>query len=609
MVLVFLVLLIYGCQKNITSDVDKNLIVEPKRVVDGLTVGNAMISAIALVKDNLAVMYTNNNKLRFRSGSRKFLLDEAGGYTANNLWLVSKGKFVYAFWWQKYVYDNKHKKIRGKSLFVRGSNDYGKTFYPKVLVNTDEGVLPDLEIVADDLGHVSVIYNDERLPAYEVYINSSSDGGKTWLDKDIRLDKVFGQEVKSVAANAGTPHLAYVDNKLIAVWQQFDKNNGKPITRLLSKESSDNGVSWGEEKVVYKQSGDVASTLDILNAGKELYLFWFDRKKKGLVLFSRNTDGKWKENTEIAPGTKDAFAISWLKGVSDNNNLYIAFTHEKKPYKSYVSFIKFNRKSFKWFPNVVRLDQHKPSVKYVAKSWNSDIAMLPNGQVLVAWEDYEDIVPGIHINYLDTKNNTWQKTKKRLVKPGIVDARSPKIIVSDNNQIFIVFYYAEMKETGHAPVTELGYLSYRYDKSGLLIKSIDGKVPEVSVSKNIIKKKVKELWEARLANDREAEWKLLDPVYRIKFNKNKWLKSDSGIKFSSFTVDRVTVQGVYAKVEGKVTYKIPEKLMRSKVLDPEDNKNVDPKLPVDSVYSLKYGWFYDDWYFVPELMFMKHIDD
>ncbi len=608
--LLFASLITLGCKEQ--SNESKSKWRKPKTIVEGLTVANASLSSIAVVKNDIAVLYVNNNKLRFRSGVHKVTLDEGGNYSPQNLWLISKGRYVYAFWWQKFVYGRdgakKNQVIKGKSLFVRASSDYGKTFYKKVRINSGNGVLPDLDIVANESGNVSVIYDDERQPDYQVYVNSSSDGGKTWLKTDIRLDKVLGQEAKIAASHAGTPHIAYVGNVLIALWQQYDTNNGKPLTRVVSRESVDGGITWGAEKIVFQDHGDVASTLDIIVTDTQVYALWLDRNKKGLVLFSRKVDGDWIASGEIAPGTKDAFAISWLKGVADDKNLYILFTYEKKPLKDRVVFIKFDRKSFKWYPNVFQLDQHPPSLKYVAKAWNSDIAMLPNGIVLTVWEDYDAIVPGVHLNYLNPKNGKWLKEKIRVTKPGLVDARSPKIYLGKDG-LWLLFYYTELKETGHPPTTQIASLYYKYTKAGIDISSIKRNLPDIKKSKEIITKKVNALWKSRLENNKEKEWLLHDPVFRIKFQKKKWVKSDSGIKYASFTVDRINIQGVYAKVEGKVTYKIPEEMMRAKMLDPEDEKKVDPKVPVDSTYALKFGWFYDDWYFIPEMMFMQHIDD
>ncbi len=590
----------------------------PYSIFNGLNASNATPSSFSVVNHDLAVLYVNNNKLRFRTKDYKSLIDEGAGYSPRNIWLIVKGKYVYALWWVKYVFevkDGKQEIIKGKSLFVRASDDYGKTFSPKVRINSDNGILPDINIVADEQGHISVIYNDERTPRYEVYINSSLDGGKTWLKEDYRLDKVPGQEVKQLASYAGTPHLVRIKDKLIAVWQQFDPNkeskDKKPMTRILARQSDDFGITWNDEEVVFQHEGDVSSTLDVVPADDEIYVFWLNRRKYGLDLFSRKIDSKkWFATEKIAPGTSTNFAISWLRGVADEDNVYITFTYEKNPIKDYVASIKYNRKKQEWYPEVHRLDRHPKKLKYIAKSMDADIAMLPNKKVLTVWEDYDRILPGANVDILDTKTQQWLKNKIRITDTGKMDVRTPKIYFDDKN-LWVVFYLNRLVE-GRPPYTELAAVKYLLNnESDMGIKSYESIPPAVEVSKKMIRSKVETLWNARLEHNKEKEWPIYDPVFRSKFNRIKWIKDKASIKFDSFAISSIVIKEQYARVKGLTTYQLPKEKMINSVLDPEDKK---PKIlkadkPIKSTFNMKFGWFGDDWYFIPEMMFMNHLDD
>jgi len=618
-IFLFLIVILFSC--SIFADtVGSAKTVEPKPIYRGLSVSNATPSSFVVIDNELSVLYVNKDKLRFRTKKNKVLLDKGQHYNPKKTWVVSKGKYVYAFWWLKFVYESndkvtkKKKFLYGKSLYVRASDDYGKTFSPKVRINAGNGVLPYLKIQADEAGHVTVVYSDERAPRYQVYTNSSLDGGKTWLKEDIRLDKVLGQEAKRVASYAGTPHLVHLNNKLIAIWQQFDDNKNNPITRIIARESIDYGLTWGQEEIISEYKGDVSSTLDVVEAKDEVYVFWLDRKKQGIILFSRR-DGtsKWFSSKVVAPGTSTNFAISWLRGVADEDNLYITFTYEKNPLKDYVATIKYDRKKRRWYPEVHRLDRHHDDLKYKVKSINSDIAILPNKTILVVWEDYDSILPGIHMDMLDIKSQKWQNDKIRLTKPGGLDARTPKIY-QGLGKIWIVFYYNIMID-GAPPVTALASLVYDIggtQGSGIVVKSEKIKLPSVDASRKMIESKVKAIWEARLNNNKEREWPYYDPVFRNRFNKKKWLKSKSKLTYTSYNIDTIEVHGIYARVRGKVAYKLPKKIVQQNtILDPEDKE--DQKVTADkinySTFSMKFGWFSNDWYFVPELMFMNHIDD
>jgi len=355
----------------------------------------------------------------------------------------------------------------------------------------------------------------------------------------------------------------------------------------------------------------VSSTLDVIAANDEIYVFWLDRKKQGLVLFSRKiNENNWFATQDIAPGTSTDFAISWLKGVADEKNVYITFTYEKGRIKDYVVSIKYNRKKQEWYPEVHRLDRHPKKLKYVAKSMDSDIVMLPNKKVLVAWEDYDAILPGINIDILDTKTQHWLENKIRITDPGKIDARTPKIYFNEK-RVWIVFYLNRLVE-GRPPYTELASISYPLDDAkGIVVKGFNFTPPDRDTSEKMLRSKVEAFWNARLEQNKEKEWSLYDPVYRSKFNKVKWIKDKNGLKFDSFSITSVSVNGQFARVKGLTTYQLPKEKMINSVLDPEDGKptKISPAKPVKSTFNMKFGWFGDDWYFIPEMMFMQHLDD
>lgn len=587
----------------------------PQPIFEGLGYGHARIKSVAVVANELAVLYVNNNKLRFRTSERKIILDEGGGYTSKNIWLVSKGQYVYAFWWVKFTFSNekgeKNKIVQGKSLFVRSSNNYGKDFSPKVKINSDAGILPDIAFEADKLGHISVIYIDERSPHFQIYVNSSKDGGKNWLSSDMRLDKALGQEVKQVASYALTPRIVKLNNSIIAIWQQYDENNGKPVTRIIARESLDYGFTWEDEEVVFSDNGNVSSTLDVAIANDEIYAFWLDKRKKGLVLFSRKSGEKqWQSNGKIAPGTENALAVSWLKAVADSDYLYISFTYEKRPVKDYVLQIQYDRKKREWLLGTHRLDRHSADLKYIAKSVYSDMVMLPNKSILAVWEDYQDIIPGINLDIFNTKKQSWLSTKIRLTTPGKVNARLPQILLGDD-KVWVVFYETPVTE-GKPQPSGLVSLSYLIDPvSSLEVGGEELNTPDPKISKQQVKDKVSKIWKARIKKNKVEEWPLYDPVYRSKFNRKKWIKADSGLSYDSFKVDSIEINGLFARVKGTTYYKLPPEMLKKDSLDPEDSKGtkVDINKSVLSSYSMKFGWFHDDWYFIPEMMFMNHIDE
>jgi hypothetical protein len=140
---------------------------------------------------------------------------------------------VYTSW-----FDTRH---GGGSLYFRASDDFGRTWREELRVKGDEGdVEGPMQMAADDQGHINIAWADNRDGEYGIYLVASADHGRTW-SKEVRLDAA-----KAKASRASLPTLAADPAGHVYVAWQDARHGGWDIYLNLS---SDFGKTWRTEGV------------------------------------------------------------------------------------------------------------------------------------------------------------------------------------------------------------------------------------------------------------------------------------------------------------------------------------------------------------------------
>jgi hypothetical protein len=140
---------------------------------------------------------------------------------------------VYAIWFDT--------RDGGGSVYFRASDDFGQTWREELRVKGAEGdVEGPMQMVANDQGHLYIAWADNRDGEYGIYLVTSTDHGWTW-SKDVRLDVA-----KAKASRASLPTLAADPaGHVYVVWQDA-RQGGWDIYLNMS---SDFGKTWHTEGV------------------------------------------------------------------------------------------------------------------------------------------------------------------------------------------------------------------------------------------------------------------------------------------------------------------------------------------------------------------------
>jgi BNR repeat-like domain len=171
----------------------------------------------------------------WRAQDLKLSGEAAGGGRVMQAWPKVRSDdrgHVYVIW-----FDTRH----GGSVYFRASDDFGQTWREELRVKGEGGdVEGAMEMAADEQGHLYVAWADNRDGEYGIYLVASADYGHTW-SKEVRLDVA-----KTKASRASLPTLAADPSGHVYVAWQDARHGGWDI---YLNQSSDFGKTWRTEGV------------------------------------------------------------------------------------------------------------------------------------------------------------------------------------------------------------------------------------------------------------------------------------------------------------------------------------------------------------------------
>ena len=566
----------------------------PKTVISGEKIKHLSRPASIMVNDSLATVFSDSSKVYFQYDKNEKVVVAEGAST--NLWLESSGENIYVLWWTK--------TVSGKQVYFAMSKDKGKTFSDKKLINNTGGqILPALDMAVNKNGHVAVMYTDERRQKFQVYINTSSDGGNTWSKKDFRLDSDVNAQLNSRKAPvsfAVNPHVTYLNNgDLVAQWQQKKNYDNKINSQFVARVSKDNGKSWGEEIIIHTaKNASYTVENEMISDGENIVLL-AAYPEKGLYAFHANVNniGSWSL-AEGLKATENANTVSWMRGAISNDKLKVAYTIQKDENEKFrVEIAELSLDTNVWKQEIHRLDADKDSV-VKTKAWYPDLQVLPNGEFVAVWEDYRGITPSIFIAYTQNKGEKWSAAVP-LSRLGYSEAKNPRLLVN-NNKIKVLFEWYLLNDLKSFPQLSVRSLDYDPEKKEIAISNPPVSAKYKDEKKERLEERVNALMQFRVKKEWEKTWVFLDPVFRRKFDKNAWLGNQGKITFESYKFKSATISSsVFGITEIEITYSLPQQILGGEITEATASKT--------GPSEMSWTWFYDDWYLTPKSSFTRHL--
>lgn len=559
-------------------------------------------TALAIKNKLVLVLGEKKGVVFYEVGKEQVLSEDQ----STKQWLHYDGKTLYVIWWT--TNDKKEKFLK-----LRVSNDDGQTFSPATIINTDLGVLTDISVASNGQGAIAIAYTDERRPGYGVYINYSTDSGKTWAKQDSRLDTpVITSAMKTennqdIATFANSPKLSYLENKLIAVWQQVDMTEmGQSMLRIVTKASNDNGKTWGAESNIFTAPNMQPVEFQTFENDKKIYIFAMltgDTQAKGFTGFY-NTDptfNQWTEinNAELGSDLSKK-TTSWFNGAFSGENLILTFTAKPMDGTGMVHAMSavLSTTNNQWLGKAKQLDADKGHE--LTKSTFPYVIDAGDAGVMVVWEDYRSIVPTIYSDISKDHGKTWLTSAKPLTTPGLSVAKDPKLF-SSQDKLWLTYFMVKLDGTN--PSGTRVYQEFMKGSDGQLqLPDIKVAMPDAEKLRERLIERANKFWALREERKWEETWDYMEPVYRERFDKAQWMAQQGKLSFSKTVVDEtsIDIKGNLAFLIANVEVSVNQQVSQEGLLEsaPPNQQKVD----------MKWGWFYDDWYFMPSIVFGDHLE-
>ena len=599
-VLTFFVSLLVSCEKTEVSVRAESLIASDIKVDNKVTYVSRNSSA--LISEGVVFLYKKGNQLYLHVPNQKDVLIDGDVRSQRHQWISVSGDYIYVFWWEKFGKSlGATPKKLNKTVYARVSSDKGKTFGDKTIVNSEEGrPLAKLSIISDDRGNASVFYLDERIPVYEVFVNTTHNGGKTW-SKDVMLNGDNLGSLKKTSSNtvaqrkyfAVSPNINKIGNEIVATWHEAGKENGEYVNRLFSRASIDQGKTWGEKKEIYVDRDDYSLQIKTFHKEKQLFMV-VTQAGKGLYVLYKNEGSDWIGPSAFAPGTDIAKSASYIGMDADNKYLYVTYIKVppnggKKDWATVLQ--RYNLQKNRWESDMHRFDAVFGLSK--TRGGYQDIAILDDGAILTVWEDYRYVLPVILMSYSLDQGESWS-VPAFINKPANSKAHAVEkfpFIMTTKNTAQIFFEYSDLKEGGipYATTKTIKLISPRQQKlnfeEALVISGEDKK-------KKLIKR-FDELMKARVSKNWEKAWRFLDPVYRNLYSKKSWISSRDRIEYLDYEFISAKVEGSEGKTSVIFRFNIGNSV-QGVTADAAHLKNKKKSS------EMPWGWFGDDWYLIAE---------
>lgn len=556
-------------------------------------------TAFVSIDNELAFMHSVGPDIIFQKGTKKTVIES--GKKTERFWLHYDGKYLYALWWRKF-YDGK-----GKHLFVSTSKDKGITFGPAKIISSEYGVLPTVRISSDPSGKVMVVYHDERnQKSLQVHANFSNDGGDTWQSHDVRVDQdallpmTMGEKNKGrLVSSAHSPYVFLMEgHKAMVVWQQVETLDGFPSLNINSRLYDFDNASWSDVQTIYRneeQSGIAYS----VEQDKTNIVVMMSLKDSGVTaVFTTDAGKNWHEvgsNYKQSETLKDSYA-SYARAIITDDKILVWSTQSGISAKPRVELSTISLAEKKWEGVPRRFDRGNDP--QLTTSTNLMPVKLSDGFIITAWTDYRHILPAVYVDVSKDQGKTWLKQPKVLSVPGYHPLTLVNLIAGDAKAEVIS---SLLDSDGKKMFGRIVHETLSFAGDGSLVSSYEP-VDRIRLSpeqmKARLEERAKEFWKLRKEGKWKSTWNFFDPLYQKKFGYSSWIKTQGKLRFGDYTITNIDVENdTFGTVRGVVGVGMDTQVSKEGVLEASP--------PKDKEVTTKWGWFYDDWYFMPDLFFLK----
>lgn len=357
-----------------------------------------------------------------------------GEGAATNPSIACAAEKVYVVW-----EDDRDGDYNYKNIYLNYSSDSGATWLEEDLIlDADpEGDFISLapQVVAKGTA-AYVAWYDNQNGAYDIFLQSTTNGGKNWMSAPVRVDT----DSEGAAYSAYPVIAADTDGNVVIVWE--DSRDGK--NDIYANASSDFGQSF-QDSDTRLDGGEAAGGSDsfspsVAMAGEQVYVTWHDERNgdaRDIYLNSSSNRGKdWASDAIRVESDAEGLSDSANPIVlADGGSAYVIWQDDRSGgYDIYLR--RTDDGGASWTGEEQRCDTDEPGI---AQSYEPT-AVLADGTLVVAWRDgrYDDAGAGVNdliYNYSTDGGATWQGQDIRInsTEPGLTYAEDLTLALVNGN--------------------------------------------------------------------------------------------------------------------------------------------------------------------------------
>ncbi len=335
--------------------------------------------------------------------------------------------------------DARDGELENRNIYLSRTTDGGRHWSEaEVMLDDDaEGRAMSLGprvVAAGD--RVAVAWFDNRDGAYDIYVRSSTDEGRTWNDAPVRVDTD-----DAGAAWSAWPQLALdEDGTLVVTWE--DSRDGVSDVRVNA--STDGGLSFGRDVQLDTGEQPANSFLpQIAMAGEHVYVTWHDERSGAGrdVLLSSSSDGgySWIPSPlrldADAPGMSDSLNPALA---AEGDRVHVAWQDARSG--GYDILLRSSSDGGATWNDEVRMDGDQPGV---AQSYAPVVRVLGT-DVVVAWIDRRNDTDAVGFDdlyyaYSEDSGGAWNSGALRVNanEPGSAWTRDLDLHLRDDGLVAV----------------------------------------------------------------------------------------------------------------------------------------------------------------------------
>ena len=358
-----------------------------------------------------------------------------GKVEAANPVIACAGDYVYVAW-----EDKRDGELGYQNIYVNWSQDAGRTWQEEDLaLDADPdgdyiSIAPSIAAAGDSAW---VVWSDQTDGAYDIFLNRTGTGGDKWLDTPLRVD---ADEAGS--AYSGNPRVAGDnDGHVVVTWE--DTRDG--LSDIYVNSSTDGGKSFASTDRRVDGGDDAGShnsfSPRIALSGENVYIVWYDERfgenSDILMNYSHSSGDGWKDEAFRVESDAEGIADSRNPDVAAQGDKVAVAFQDNRSGGGYDIFLRWSEDAGKtWVGDTEeRMDTDSNGE---AQSYNPRISLWKDTWA-VAWEDYRDDIGNVgfndlYYNYSMNAGGDWQTSDVRInsTAPGASYAVETSFFVYDD---------------------------------------------------------------------------------------------------------------------------------------------------------------------------------